>query len=132
MMARILTREVAILAGGQGTRLGRVDKSQLRIGEHTVLERQLAALRPYAERIFVVLAHDDARSQVANLEVVHDRLPGLGPLGGLEAALRHATGDHVLVLGCDLPFINEEVVRALFAAPPAAALVCRSSRDMQP
>jgi molybdenum cofactor guanylyltransferase len=63
----------------------------------------------------------------AGVPVLPDRVPGKGPLGGLDAALREArsrgrTG--VLLLACDLPLVDAEllasVVRSAGSASAAA------------
>ena len=44
-------------------------------------------------------AHLDAR-------LVSDSIPGTGPLAGLQTALRAASGEAVLVVACDMPFVE--------------------------
>ncbi len=45
--------------------------------------------------------------------VIPDRLPGKGPLAGIDAALRHADTPFVFVCGCDMPFLSESLMRLL-------------------
>src|SRR5882762_4393485 len=47
----------AILAGGQARRLGGRDKSALRVGAESILERQLAVLRALTPHILIVGHH---------------------------------------------------------------------------
>lgn len=112
----------AILAGGAGRRLGSRQKALITIDGVTVLERQLAALRPHVGRVFVV-ANDPAPFAPLGLEVVADAVPGQGPLQGLLAACEHADADAVLVLACDLPFVADAVLEHLVARAPGADVV---------
>ena len=81
--------DAAILAGGRARRLGGADKSTLRVGRATILERQLDALAGVADRVFVV-AGDPAPFEGLGLRVVPDRLPDAGALGGIYTALVEA------------------------------------------
>ncbi|MCU1455512.1 MAG: putative molybdenum cofactor biosynthesis protein [Acidimicrobiales bacterium] len=63
--------------------------------------------------------HPGAARTVAGLDVVEDRWPGEGPLGGLASALAapaFAGADVVVVAPCDQPWLDAGTVRALIAA----------------
>ena len=47
--------------------------------------------------------------------VVADRIPGLGPLGGLHTVLSITPADWNLVIACDMPYLTVEVLEALLA-----------------
>ncbi|MDO7834572.1 molybdenum cofactor guanylyltransferase [Sphingobium sp. HBC34] len=88
----------AVLAGGRATRFGS-DKAMARMADgRTLIDHATAGLAPHV--VTVVLCGREGG--------LPDRpAPDLGPLGGLNAALRHAldqgfTG--VLTTGCDMPF----------------------------
>lgn len=95
----------AILAGGQARRLGGIDKSALLIGTSSILERQLSLLRSLTPHILIV-ASDRSRVRAGDIPVVADRIAGAGALGGLYTALMEAPTEQVLVIGCDMPFLN--------------------------
>jgi len=73
----------AILAGGQGPRLGGCDKGWLQVGDRSILARQIGILRPLATHLFIIGSH--AAEQ--NVRVIDDRIPGSGALGRLYTAL---------------------------------------------
>jgi molybdopterin-guanine dinucleotide biosynthesis protein A len=104
----------AILAGGQARRLGGVDKSALRVGGKTVLERQLDVLRPLSPHILIV-ATDMHRYREAGVPVVPDRITGAGSLGGLYTALVEAPTEQVVVMACDMPFLTAPFLARLVA-----------------
>ncbi len=75
----------------------------------------------------VLVGGEPAWADVLGLEVLADRHPGLGPLGGLATALlagAEAGAETVLVAPCDQPWLDGPSVQALLAAavaaPPAA------------
>ena len=98
------TRQFSQVAGRAGS--AAQDKSALRVGPATILERQLAALDGLVDRVFVVAGRPATASGVRSRAVVPDRLPNAGALGGIYTALCEAAGSHVLVVACDLPFLT--------------------------
>jgi molybdopterin-guanine dinucleotide biosynthesis protein A len=112
-MARILG---AILAGGQSTRFGS-DKALALLDGRPLIEHAAAALAPYVEKL-VVCGRDDPRWTC----LPDQPAPGMGPLGGLAAALLHAQQqglDGVLSTGCDMPSLPAELIEALIGEEPA-------------
>ena len=95
----------AILAGGQGRRLGGIDKSALVVGSVSILDRQLSLLRELTPHILIV-AGEAAGTPAADTTVVTDRMAGAGALGGLYTALVEAPTEQVLVIACDMPFLT--------------------------
>lgn len=82
-----------------------------------LIEHAAAALRPHVDEMVVV------GRERAGWRCLHDRpRAGLGPLGGLAAALHCAAGHgyaHVLTIGCDMPRTPASLLDALIAASPA-------------
>jgi molybdopterin-guanine dinucleotide biosynthesis protein A len=46
------------------------------------------------------------------VEIISDRYPGRGPLGGLEAGLSRSDADAVFCVACDMPSLNRELIAA--------------------
>jgi len=111
---------IAVLAGGRSTRFGS-DKAAARIGGRSLLAITLDHALAVGDRVLVVgraaaadLAVDpDVRRRI---EVVPDRRPDLGPVGGLLTASELVAGP-VVLLGCDQPAIDARVLRWLIASP---------------
>src|SRR4051812_16008563 len=95
--------------------MGGACKPLLRVGGVTLLERQLAALRPLVDEV-IVLANDDAAFARYGLRVVPDLRPGHGPLAGLEAALVAPPADHVLLVAGDMPSLVPRALALLLDA----------------
>lgn len=111
----------AILAGGQATRFGS-DKALAMLDGRPLIAHAAAALRGASDAVIVC-------GRAAGPDGV-DAIPdwpsaGLGPLGGLCAALRHAAAegyDAVLSIGCDTPVLPSALIKRLIAGPGARFL----------
>jgi molybdopterin-guanine dinucleotide biosynthesis protein A len=74
----------AVLAGGQSSRFGS-DKALAELDGRTLLARAVEALQAQCDAVVVVGRED------APVPTLPDRpRPGMGPLGGIAAALHHA------------------------------------------
>lgn len=121
----------AILAGGRSRRLGGVDKSRLVVDGRTILDRQLDALSAVADDVMLVGAQADRAD--ARCRLVPDDAPDLGPLGGLDTALRAMRDDVLLVVACDMPFVTSALFAHLLAqAKDVDAVVPRTARAYHP
>jgi molybdopterin-guanine dinucleotide biosynthesis protein A len=61
----------------------------------------------------VTLVGSKVRYEFLGMPVIEDIHAGLGPLSGIHAALRHSHKPLVLVVGCDMPFLNAEFLERL-------------------
>lgn len=102
----------AILAGGQARRFGGRDKSRLVVGGRTIIVRQLDVLQQVAGEVLIV-GPTDGRFADVGVPVHADRVAGGGALGGLVTALEVARADRVIVVACDLPFLEASVLARL-------------------
>ena len=119
----------AILTGGQARRLGGADKSALPVGGRAILARQLDVLHAVTPHVFVVgRAPADLPP---GIDVVPDRVPGAGALGGIYTAIMASPHERTLVVGCDMPFVSEALVRRL-AAEDADIVIPRTPRGREP
>lgn len=120
-----------VLAGGRSSRFGS-DKALAEVDGTRLLDRAVALLRTVSDEVAVVSSRSE--HDVEGVRRLPDLRTGKGPLGGMEAALAYARErgiPTVLVLACDLPSVDEALLRALLAGlgdAPAAAL----SRDGAP
>jgi len=134
----------AILAGGLATRFGGCDKSALLVDGHTILDRQLAALAPLTDDLMIV-GHVPRSFQISDEaevtgapgrsapRVVHDLVPGCGPLGGLHAALSVARGHALVLVACDMPYLSTPFIAHLLSfAGGADIVVPMSERGYHP
>ena len=70
-----------VLAGGRASRMGGGDKTLLKVGGTTILERVLARIRPHCTAIVLNANGDPSRFAAFGLPVVADEVPDFaGPL----------------------------------------------------
>ncbi|MFN3863155.1 MAG: molybdenum cofactor guanylyltransferase [Erythrobacter sp.] len=108
----------AILAGGKARRFGS-DKAQALWRGARLIDRVAAALAAQCEGVVVCGREEPGFACISDWPQ-----PGLGPLGGLAAALRHAAGHgfcHVLSAGVDAPDLPHNLYAML--AGEGAAIV---------
>jgi molybdopterin-guanine dinucleotide biosynthesis protein A len=111
------------------------DKASLEYGGEPQLARAARLLQPLVSRLFVsVRAGQELDAQRGAFERITDRLPDLGPLGGIHAALHTHPDAAWLVLACDLPFLDVATLQQLIAArvPQKLATAYRSRSDGMP
>ena len=106
---------VYVLAGGKSSRLGE-DKALVDVRGEPLIARVVRSLQPVAERITLV-ADEPERLRRLGLRIVTDIEPGLGPMAGLQAALRDlgSTG-WLLAASCDLVGLRSGWLRRLLQA----------------
>jgi molybdopterin-guanine dinucleotide biosynthesis protein A len=111
----------AILAGGKSRRMGR-NKALLHFRGKPLITRVYEAVHPLFEDIFLVTDNSGLFDAVP-CPKIPDRVPGKGPISGVDAALRHSRNPYVLVVGCDAPFLSSSLLERLAVETGEADLV---------
>ena len=111
-----------VLAGGRSTRLGQ-DKVRLRLpGDgRDMLALTADLLAACTDGVVISCRAPDAGEEtlaLPGIRSIPDAEPGLGPLGGVWSALRELR-QPILVLSCDLPFMDGPTLRRLLDAREA-------------
>ena len=106
-----------VLAGGQGRRMGGVDKGLVAFRGAPMVASVIARLAPQVGDI-VVNANQNAAAYAAfGHRVVPDAVGGFaGPLAGLHAGLTVAATPYAVTVPCDSPFLPHDLVARLGAA----------------
>nr|WP_165989186.1 NTP transferase domain-containing protein [Streptomyces sp. YIM 98790] len=107
--------DAVVLAGGEGRRLGGMDKPAVEVGGRSLLDRVLAACAG-AGRTVVVGPPRPLRTR-RPVVWTREEPAGGGPVAALDAGLRAVRQPLVVVLAGDLPFLDEELVAALRRVP---------------
>lgn len=102
---------VAILAGGQSRRMGR-DKALLPVGGRPVVERVIQRVVPLSEDVTLITNTPDT-FRYLGYRIVGDLYPGKGSLGGIYTAIHSARYQYCLVVACDMPFLNSDLLSYL-------------------
>jgi molybdopterin-guanine dinucleotide biosynthesis protein A len=110
-----------VLAGGQGRRMGGIDKGLIPLSGRAMVAHVIDRLAPQVGAI-VVNANQNADAYAAyGHPVVADAVGGFaGPLAGLHAGMSAATTPYVVTVPCDSPFLPADLVARLAAALVAA------------
>lgn len=103
-----------VLAGGRSSRFGR-DKLSEPIEGRTLLDHAIAAVRPVAREILVVVPPGSAPVLPDGTVLAQDPTAFEGPLVGLLTGLRTAAQPAVLVVGGDMPAMVGSVLETLLA-----------------
>ena len=106
-----------VLAGGQGRRMGGVDKGLQLLNGRPMIAHVIERLAPQVEDI-VINANQNREAYAAfGHPVVPDAIEGYaGPLAGLHAGLQAATQALVVTAPCDSPFLPADLVARLASA----------------
>lgn len=107
---------LGILAGGRASRLGGIDKAWLQHDGQPQVLRLIDRMRAEVGDVVVSANRNAGRYQSHGLTTVVDRMPGLGPIGGLDALVHACTTPWLLTLPVDLLDINDCLLRSLLAA----------------
>jgi molybdopterin-guanine dinucleotide biosynthesis protein A len=112
-----------VLAGGQGRRMGMVDKGLVDLDGKPLVAHVLARLAPQVGALIVNANRNAERYAALGHPVVGDAIGGFaGPLAGLHAGLSAATTPFVATVPCDSPFLPADLVARLAGAFEAKAL----------
>jgi len=99
-----------ILAGGKSSRMG-TDKGFLKLDGITFVKRIINSLNFLVNEIVIV--SDNSDYDAFGYERVEDIIKDSGPLAGLYSGLYHSKTEYNLVLSCDVPFVNDMVLKKL-------------------
>jgi molybdopterin-guanine dinucleotide biosynthesis protein A len=100
-----------ILAGGRNLRLGS-NKALETIGGKSLIERVVERVKLVSTRTLIVTSPGQPALPVAGeVEFLVDLYPGKGPLGGIYTGLLASPSSHSIVVACDMPFLNIELLR---------------------
>jgi molybdopterin-guanine dinucleotide biosynthesis protein A len=102
-----------ILAGGSSSRLGQ-NKALIEIAGQPLIERVVKRLRSLVTEILVVTNTPDQLAFLGLL-MIRDIYRGIGTLGGLHAGLSAIRTEYGLVVGCDMPFLNPDLLRYMIS-----------------
>jgi molybdenum cofactor guanylyltransferase len=102
---------IAIQAGGRSQRMGQ-DKALVPLGGIPLIEHILERVDGLADEILITTNHPHSLEYLG-LRMVADPIPGAGALDGLHTALSSANGDFILVLACDMPFVQRRLIEAM-------------------
>lgn len=104
-----------ILAGGNSSRLGR-DKALVSIyNSSTIIRTIVEKLQVISDD--VIIATNGQRYTDLGVKLTSDIYLNNGPLAGLHSGLLAAKYSHALVVACDMPFLNVNLLSYMVSQP---------------
>ena len=119
---------VIVLAGGQSSRMG-TDKALLEIDGKSLLQRACEVAAVVTPQVYVLTAWPDRyRSTLTKKsKFLVEYNPGSGPLVALTQGLTKIAADWILLLACDLPLLDAQIIQnwasQLTALPPSTLAI---------
>lgn len=116
-------RGAVVVAGGYSRRFGDEEKALAVIDDTPLLRRVVRSVEAYVDEL-VINCRCDQQSDFAKifdeitldleLRFATDPVPDRGPVAGMANGLQETNSPHVLILACDLPFLEESIIRRIF------------------
>lgn len=125
-----------LLAGGQGRRMGGVDKGLVPLAGKPMAAHAIERLSPQVDELIISANRNALAWEAFGYRVLSDDIQGYaGPLAGLHAALTRASHPLVVTAPCDSPYLPTDLVARLAAAWHAAGAdvaVVKTSERLHP
>jgi molybdopterin-guanine dinucleotide biosynthesis protein A len=97
-----------ILAGGNSKRMG-VNKSFMKIGDQTIIERTAELMKGMFNRVLLITNNPD-EYKFLELAIFEDIYKNVGPLAGIHSGLTHSATEKNFIISCDMPLITKDVI----------------------
>ena len=122
-----------VLAGGLSRRFGS-PKAFARIDNEYFYERAVEALMPHCEEVVIVTRPELMDSYPDQVKVISDlpKVAGFGPLVGILSAMEFVEADRFVVLPCDMPCVNVDVIGQLVARHDGAVTAIAAAGKYHP
>lgn len=128
---RLPSFSVAILAGGESTRMG-LNKALEPLGGKPVIAHVVDSLRPLSSDVFIV-ARDAAAYEDFGLPICADHYDSRSSLVGVYSAVAASRNYFCFTVACDMPFTDPALVNMMASlAPGHDAVVPVSGRGREP
>jgi len=106
-----------VLAGGQGRRMGGVDKGLKPLGGKPMAAWAIERFAPQVDELLINANQNLETYQAFGYRVIPDEIGGFaGPLAGLHRGLSEARHELVATVPCDSPFLPPDLVARLHRA----------------
>ncbi len=106
-----------ILAGGQGRRMGSIDKGLKMLRGKPMVQWVLERFSSQVDEVLINANQNIDQYQLLGHQVVPDEISGYaGPLAGLHRGLSVATHDLIATVPCDSPFLPLDLIARLTVA----------------
>ncbi|MFQ3324147.1 MAG: molybdopterin-guanine dinucleotide biosynthesis protein A [Pseudomonadales bacterium] len=109
-----MTCSAIILAGGEGQRMGGVDKGLMEWRNKPLIQHVIERLAPQVDEIIISCNRNIEQYQAFGYTCIKDSSTDfLGPLAGIASCVTAAKHDLILLCPCDTPLIPENLLARL-------------------
>lgn len=127
------TCSVLLLSGGRGLRMGGRDKGLLEWQGRPLIAWLHDLTRPLSDDLIISCNRNAERYRAFADRVVEDAESDFpGPLAGIRAGLALARHPHLLVLPCDSPCLDQELLEQLLSMAGPQPVMLRQGEHWQP
>jgi len=98
------------------------DKAFLPLVGRSVIDRVLECVQPLSDDV-TLITNTPEKFRHLGYRMVSDVYPGKGSLGGIYTAIQAARNFHCLVVACDMPFLNADLLCHLTELAPGYDVV---------
>jgi len=109
-----------IMAGGKSGRMD-AEKGMVKFKNKYLIEYSLDALKTSCSKILISANNDEY--SIFGYPVIKDLVPDAGPMGGIVSCLVASPTDFNLVLACDMPMVDGEIINPLKSMASSASIV---------
>lgn len=112
---------IAIQAGGKSSRMG-VDKSFVLFNGRPMIEIVRDTVAGLGDELILITNRPAAYAHVG-LPMFADMYPEHGPLGGIYTAVAQAQHPHTLIVACDMPWLNRNLLEYMITLRETADII---------
>ncbi|MEZ4907072.1 MAG: molybdenum cofactor guanylyltransferase [Saprospiraceae bacterium] len=100
-----------VICGGKSYRFGQ-DKGMYMLGDKPMIQYAIDNISTIADDI--IISTNDPEYANLGYETIEDRYKDIGPIGGIMAALEYSQNENNIIVSCDMPFLNSELLKYIY------------------
>ncbi|MCA9959637.1 MAG: molybdenum cofactor guanylyltransferase [Anaerolineales bacterium] len=112
---------IAIMAGGKSSRMGQ-DKSFVLFEGQPLIERVINRVADLGDEL-ILITNKPADYAHLGLPMFSDVYPDHGSLGGIYTAVYYASHPYTLIVACDMPWLNRDLLHYMLTLRTSADIV---------
>lgn len=105
---------LAIIAGGKSSRMG-TDKAFVTLADKPMIEHVIERTADIGQSGTILITNNKSAYAHLNLPMYTDIQQEKGSLGGIYTAISHSKTPYTLVVACDMPFLNPDLLKFMVA-----------------
>ena len=98
---------IVILAGGKSSRMGK-DKGLMSLNGKPMIKHIIDTVKELD--LDSIIISNDKKYECFGIPVYEDIFKDIGPLGGIHAGFENTQTSKILILSCDMPYINKNII----------------------